>query len=82
MSYQYGLVTLEVGKQTKGPRNPHDTPKSSYEMVTHPSNRGVVVVNGNTLEAGTSCICLGCLHFIDFLAEEDGDRVFWTWKEN
>lgn len=77
----YGLLTLNLGEKTKGPKNPHDTPKSKYEMVAHPNNRGVVVVDGHTLEAGTSCDCFGNLCFVDFLAEEDGDRVFWSWKE-
>ena len=81
MSKSYGLITLKAGKQTKGPRNPHDAPSSRYQMVTHPSNRGDVIVDGNTLAAGTACYCSGCLHFVDLLAEEDGDRVFWTWKE-
>jgi hypothetical protein len=81
MSKSYGLVTLKAGKLTKGPRNPNDTLVSKYQLVTHPSNRGDVVVDGNTLAAGTACDFTGCLHFMDLLAEEDGDRVFWTWKE-
>lgn len=81
MSKSYGLITLEAGKLTKGPRNLNDTPVSKYEFVTHPSNRGDVVVGGNTLAAATACHCSGNLHHIDILAEEDGDRVYWNWKE-